>query len=675
MKQQTNTRRRGKKAAIAAAAVILAAGVGSAYYIRTNVYADSEQQTNYREYDVSKGNITVGISESGTVSVGRSYTSFPVSAEIEEVYVKTGSKVKNGDKIAKLNTDDIDKIKSQYEKKISDAESELNTAIADRTTKLAEARKTYDTSINEAGSAEDVYGLSLEKIQNDISDAGKNIENLKKQLNEYEKLLETYPDDYKKYSEYESKYEEYSDTYEEYCDIYGDYEKVLKEYEKELTALNDEYNEYIDSVSEDQSKIKELKENVDKTKEAYEAAVEKYDSAQQEANDAAHQDSVSDNGASSETSTAQKNLKSASTEKDKAYNAYTEAEAEYKKYISLEKTLEMHIENHELKISKQQDKIDEYKEMMEKYSEMMSDFQKEMNKYKTEFDDYKSDFTDIYGNLDEEDVKDKIESLKSEIENAEYNLENLEVNKSGSEFSALQKKQDAEFAAQNADTVYSQTVAKLDKDIADKQEEYDTLCQEYSELTENMGDGVYLYADCDGQVASVNVSEGDTIMENQIVATLTDSSEIYVSAAVSESDISSLSVGQETQIVFSAYENMTFEGEIDTIAVEPARSSGSVSYTVTVKVQADGYDIREGMTADITFLQKQAANVLYTNINAITFRDGVSYVTVYDENRNAVEKQVTTGFSDGRYVEITSGVSAGDKVLAEIALSENNRRS
>ena len=60
---------------------------------------------------------------------------------------------------------------------------------------------------------------------------------------------------------------------------------------------------------------------------------------------------------------------------------------------------------------------------------------------------------------------------------------------------------------------------------------------------------------------------------------------------------------------------------------------------------------------------------MYTNVNAVTFRDGKSYVQVYDENGQVIEKEVTTGFSDGRYVEITSGVSAGEKLLAEIQLS------
>ncbi len=143
----------------------------------------------------------------------------------------------------------------------------------------------------------------------------------------------------------------------------------------------------------------------------------------------------------------------------------------------------------------------------------------------------------------------------------------------------------------------------------------------------------------------------------------------YISTSVSEEDITALTVGQECTISLTAYDNKNFSGEIDTISAEPARSSGSVSYTVTVKLDTrNSLNVLEGMSGDVTFLQHQVTDVLTVNVNAITFRDGHSYVKVYDDSGNIVEKEVQTGFTDGRSVEIT-GVSAGDKLLAEITLS------
>ena len=86
-------------------------------------------------------------------------------------------------------------------------------------------------------------------------------------------------------------------------------------------------------------------------------------------------------------------------------------------------------------------------------------------------------------------------------------------------------------------------------------------------------------------------------MENQTVASLMDSSEVYVSVSVSEDDISTLTVGQASSVSLSAYDGMNVDGEIDTIAVEPSRSSGSVSYAVSVKIYpSENVKIYEGMT-------------------------------------------------------------------------------
>lgn len=100
-------------------------------------------------------------------------------------------------------------------------------------------------------------------------------------------------------------------------------------------------------------------------------------------------------------------------------------------------------------------------------------------------------------------------------------------------------------------------------------------------------------------------------------------------------------------------------------------SSGEVYYTITVTVQGDVSGLYEGMTGDVTCVTKETKEVTYVSNRAI-FRDGTrSYVKVRDENGNIVEKDVTTGFSDGVNVEITEGLSQGDTVLIESKVSES----
>lgn len=656
-----------KKVIISVACILVAAGLCLGIAIaRKN--DNTETEAAYREYSAVQGNITVGTSESGTASIGRAYITFSASAEVEEVYVKVGSDVKEGDAIAKLNTDDIDDIKAQYESKLLSAKLELEAAQNEREIKLAQAQSTYASTVNNSSSAERTYQLSVEKIQTDITSAEKNIEDLKTQLAEYEQLAESYPDDYAKFSSYDTTYSSFEKTYEGYKDVYRGYEKTLKGYEKELAEIQKQYDEYLEKVAEDWETITEMQNNIERTKEAMLEAKEALDEAEKTAT---FSDSQQTEGQTSNNS-AQKALETAAKNYKKAADEYYAADEAYNStYKSKYATILMYKESYDAKIEKSETKIEEYKDMMEKYSEMMSEYSDKMNDYKSEFDDFNSDYTDLYGNLDADGIAEKIEKLKSDIDNAEYDLEKLTLNKDDSTLSAQQEMQMSLIEASNAESVYNQTVRQIDKNVSDKQDEYDKLNEEYEAMLENIGDGLYIYADCNGAVSSVNVSEGDTINSNMSVATIMDSSKIYVSVSVAEEDISALSVGQAASVTFSAYENVTVDGEIDTIAVEPSRSSGSVVYEITVKITPnENIKIYEGMTCDVTFLQKQVSNVIYVNIQAVKYKgNGISTVLVYDENGSIIEKEVVTGFTDGRYVEIISGIDVGETVLAESAVN------
>ena len=620
---------------------------------------DSELQSAYREYSASKGSITVGTSESGTASVGRSYVSFSASAEVEEVYVKVGSDVKEGDPIAKLNVDDIDEFKAQYETQLKKAKLELETAESEKAIKLAEAENTYNSTVNNSNTAESEYQLSVTKIEKEITSAEKNLEELKTQLAEYEALAETYPDDYAVYSEYE-------ETYDGYKSEYSSYEKTLKSYEKELTAAQKAYDSYFtDEIEEEWNELLEMQTAVERAEEAVAEAKETLDEAKEKLAQVESQYSSDSDSENSSVSSAEKSVESAEESYTKAKKAYTEA---YNAYNSVKQsryaTIKMNKDKYQDAISEIEDKIESYKEMMSEYSEKMSE-------YKEKFDDYNSDYVDLYENLDGDSISEKIEKLKSEIENAEYELEKLQLSEANSLLSAEKDMQTSLINAENAEAVYNRTVQEINDNISDKQDAYDTLLEEYEELLENIGDGLYVYADCDGAVSAVNIEAGDTIMSNMTIATIMDSSEIYVSVSVAEDDISSLTVGQEASVVFSAYENVTLDAEIDTIAVEPSRSSGSVTYEVTVKVTPnENIKIYEGMTCEITFIQKQVSDIIYVNVQAVEYKgNGMSTVLVYDEKGNAVEKEVVTGFTDGRYVEIISGIEAGETVLAESAVN------
>lgn len=672
-----------KKLIIASAAVIIAAGAGAAVYAASNASADSDTETGYREYSVSKGDITVGAEESGTVSIEREYVTFPCAAEVQEVCVKEGTTVKEGDLLLKLSPDDIADAKEELESAVTSAKLSLESAKQEQSEKLLEAKQTLESSLESGSTAESDYSLYITKSTASAQSLQKQLESLKKELAEYTELKETYPDDYAELCEYEDKLNDYQNKYKEMEKQYRAYQKIDSENSAALDAIKTEYENYTDKISDTYENITELKKNYDDAKTAYEKAREDYDTAKEnydKANSSSiitvtdsttSSDSTSTSGTTTNTSGLANKLASAKTALDEAFSAYNSANVAYSGYYQkLGSEISDTIDDYEEKVAAAEKVVTAHEKITQAYKEELDDFNSELSDVKEDYEDKKSDFTAVYGQNDADSIDDKIDSLNDSISETELSIKTSDA-ESGSDL--LKARQDADTAIAKADSarsVYDRTAASLENQVSEAQKKYDNAVKEYEEFCDSVSDDGSVYAECDGIISSVNVSDGDSIMANVSLVTIMDTRYIYLSASVSEEDITSLESDMECSVNLTAFDGKSFEGHIDTISAEPARSSGSVTYTVTVKLDDEsGLNVREGMSGDITFIEGGVTDVMYTNVNAVTFRDGKSYVKVYDENGQVIEKEVTTGFSDGRYVEITSGVSAGEKLLAEIQLS------
>ncbi len=74
-------------------------------------------------------------------------------------------------------------------------------------------------------------------------------------------------------------------------------------------------------------------------------------------------------------------------------------------------------------------------------------------------------------------------------------------------------------------------------------------------------------------------------------------------------------------------------------------------------------ELLQGMTCSVKFIQKRVENVLTLANKAITLTDGKQTVIVQMADGSHEEREIKTGFSDGRTSEVTSGLSAGEIVV------------
>jgi HlyD family secretion protein len=272
-----------------------------------------------------------------------------------------------------------------------------------------------------------------------------------------------------------------------------------------------------------------------------------------------------------------------------------------------------------------------------------------------------------YEEIDEEydKVCDDYSSTSSDLATAELKLEQLQSQEELDVLTAEADKNQTVAENENADTVYNATISQLASAVSAAQAEVNSAQKKMEEVAPYITDGI-ITAPVDGLVMSINCSEGDTMnADTQLVSLATSTT--YVLLSVSQDDISDLELGMDVQMTFDAYEDEVFTGTVDSISYSATRmGSTSVSYAVTILVDGSPENIYEGMTCDATFITRQESDCLYVSYRAVTTaEDGTETVKLLTDTGETVVTPVTTGFSDGRNVQILSGLEEGDVVLIE----------
>lgn len=546
---------KNKKIAIGAgcSVAILAVAVTTGVVVWRNNHT---QEVTYRETTVEYGDLTVGITEDSTVSIGTvsqtfdldisalvssdsssgssqtdsmsggmgmqmfsfgesSYTSQSQEMEIDSVHITVGQEIQAGDVLYTLTEDSVEEIRAQLEEDVEDTLADYQALMVEQQKSYLTAKQGYDTYVLNGNLAELTYTKELQELQDKVDEAAEELEDKQNQVNEnLEKLVEL---------------------------------------QDELTSAK-----------------KDLKD-------AQAAVSENHD------------------------------------------NRYNDPYY-YTVYLN---TRDM-----------AQTIVDEIED-------------------------------------DIESLEDENETLLTEIGEATRSWNEACRNLESEKLSAWQTLETDQYYSSVASEWYSIQTTSLDNDKQNAYSSYESAVNKLEEFNSYIV-GNDVIAEYSGVATEVSLSVGDGVTRNTSLVTLYDASDVTMEITVSEDDYESIDQDGEVNISYTAYPDTIYSGTISEVSdAEYDSDSGEVYYTLTVTVQGDVSGLYEGMTGDVTCVTKETKEVTYVSNRAI-FRDGTrSYVKVRDENGNIIEKDVTTGFSDGVNVEIIEGLSQGDTVLIESKVSES----
>lgn len=170
-----------------------------------------------------------------------------------------------------------------------------------------------------------------------------------------------------------------------------------------------------------------------------------------------------------------------------------------------------------------------------------------------------------------------------------------------------------------------------------------------------------LYAPVSGFIVERNYDPG-AIPGDPPVLVVADVRQLKLEAGVSEMEAGRLKAGMPALVSVQAKPGETFTGQI--AAIVPEVDQRNRHFRIEVRVpNADGA-LLAGMYASARLVLAQADQALVVPREAVVLRDGQRMVLKIDGDRVS-PVAVVEGLTDGRQVQIVSGLAAGDQVLAD----------
>lgn len=173
----------------------------------------------------------------------------------------------------------------------------------------------------------------------------------------------------------------------------------------------------------------------------------------------------------------------------------------------------------------------------------------------------------------------------------------------------------------------------------------------------------HISAPFNGTVTQADPMPGDQVAAGKVAFRVDDLSSLLVDVQVSEIDINNISVHQPVTLTFDAISGSTYHGEVTEVSQAGDIVSGSVNFTVTVKLTDADKQVKPGMTAAVNIIVNQIKDQLLVPNRAVRLVDGkrVVYILL---NGKPQQVAITIGASSDTMSVVQGGnLREGDLVI------------
>jgi HlyD family secretion protein len=226
------------------------------------------------------------------------------------------------------------------------------------------------------------------------------------------------------------------------------------------------------------------------------------------------------------------------------------------------------------------------------------------------------------------------------------------------------------------------SVAVAEAQLADAQREWERLkdgptqedidaAQASIDAAQAVLDRAQLKAPFAGTITEVDIKTGDLVNSGTSAFRIDDLASINIDLQISEVDLANLKSGQKAIVEFDAIPDKQYSGEVTEIGMIGNVTQGVVNYPVTVRITDADDSIRPGMTASVSVILAEHANVLYVPNKAIRTSAGQQTVTVLFEGQQ-ISVPVTVGLINDTFSEVSSDqLREGDTLVLSGTTASN----
>jgi RND family efflux transporter MFP subunit len=601
---------KGKKIIIILFVALSAGASGYFYFNKDN--SDKTAEVTKKEWTVKKSDLKVSIESDGKViaedGVELSFSVTGDTLEVKEVFIKEGDRVSKGDKIASVTTEklnfDLQNAYASYQATLANLETKQAGPTEEEKAKAKNSIEQAKVSLLQSEvSLEQVKSSSEQKINNAEKTLATAQNNLKLNNNESSEIVDS----------------AYGDLVNSIKSVGISFEGILQDSDSVLGVDNKNINDDFELLlgANNSSSLVNAEVSYDKAK----TEKEKIDFYILNLNTYSSHEEVDEAGDEIEIAlnVMQNHLFDMSVLLDATIVGPGLTQTELNSFVSTNNSNRSSVSSNTTTITNSLQSVRSAKSSLSGYEIAL------------------------------EKASDDLETAKDQAAQDITNAENTVKSK--------------ELSLEQTEIFYRELVAPTrDVDLASLRAQLTSAAINIDKAKYNISQAT-LISPIDGEVAMLNYKTGDIINKDagNAVATIINNDTLFVEVKIEEADINKIKVGQKSYVTFDAVDGLTLDGEISFISLTSLTdNNGIVTYLVRIIINNTGEEkIREGMTAFVDFITAEAKNILVIPVAAVRNVDGKPSVELV----NGEWRPVVTGFTDGKNVEIISGLEKDDKIV------------